>query len=82
MSAAICGFSRPACRCAHAGYELVRQPDRFAECDPAHLPFGPPHADAFECILIERAKRSVSIDVVGRIAKALAVEPWTLLKHE
>jgi hypothetical protein len=22
----------------------------------------------------------VSIDIVGRIAKALAVEPWTLLK--
>jgi transcriptional regulator with XRE-family HTH domain len=29
---------------------------------------------------IERAKRSVSIDIVARIAKALAVEPWTLLK--
>jgi transcriptional regulator with XRE-family HTH domain len=29
---------------------------------------------------IERAQRSVSIDIVSRIAKALAVEPWTLLK--
>jgi transcriptional regulator with XRE-family HTH domain len=29
---------------------------------------------------IERAKRNVSIDNVARIAKALAVEPWTLLK--
>ena len=29
---------------------------------------------------IERAKRSVSIDIVARIAKALAVEPWKLLK--
>jgi transcriptional regulator with XRE-family HTH domain len=29
---------------------------------------------------IERAKRGVSIDIVGRIAKALAVEPWKLLK--
>jgi transcriptional regulator with XRE-family HTH domain len=29
---------------------------------------------------IERAQRGVSIDIVARIAKALAVEPWTLLK--
>jgi transcriptional regulator with XRE-family HTH domain len=29
---------------------------------------------------IERAQRSVSIDIVARIAKTLAVEPWTLLK--
>jgi transcriptional regulator with XRE-family HTH domain len=29
---------------------------------------------------IERAQRSVSIDIVAQIAKALAVEPWTLLK--
>jgi transcriptional regulator with XRE-family HTH domain len=29
---------------------------------------------------IERAERSVSIDIVARIAKALAVEPWKLLK--
>jgi len=29
---------------------------------------------------IERAQRSVSIDIVARIAKALAVEPWMLLK--
>jgi transcriptional regulator with XRE-family HTH domain len=29
---------------------------------------------------IERAQRSVSIDIVARIAKALAVEPRTLLK--
>ncbi|MEA2890142.1 MAG: hypothetical protein QOI05_935 [Bradyrhizobium sp.] len=29
---------------------------------------------------IERAKRGVSIDIVARIAKALAVEPWKLLK--
>jgi transcriptional regulator with XRE-family HTH domain len=29
---------------------------------------------------IERAERGVSIDIVARIAKALAVEPWTLLK--
>jgi transcriptional regulator with XRE-family HTH domain len=29
---------------------------------------------------IECAQRSVSIDIVVRIAKALAVEPWTLLK--
>jgi transcriptional regulator with XRE-family HTH domain len=29
---------------------------------------------------IERAKRNVSIDNLARIAKALAVEPWTLLK--
>jgi transcriptional regulator with XRE-family HTH domain len=29
---------------------------------------------------IERAKRNVSIDNIARIAKALAVEPWTLLK--
>jgi transcriptional regulator with XRE-family HTH domain len=31
---------------------------------------------------IERGKRGVSIDIVGRIAKALAVAPWTLLKDE
>jgi len=31
---------------------------------------------------IERAKRNVSIDNVARIAKALAVEPWKLLKDE
>jgi DNA-binding XRE family transcriptional regulator len=29
---------------------------------------------------IERAERGVSIDIVARIAKALAVEPWKLLK--
>ena len=29
---------------------------------------------------IERAQRGVSIDIVARIAKALAVEPWKLLK--
>ena len=29
---------------------------------------------------IERGERGVSIDIVTRIAKALAVEPWTLLK--
>ncbi|HEV7599868.1 MAG TPA: helix-turn-helix transcriptional regulator [Bradyrhizobium sp.] len=29
---------------------------------------------------IERAKRNVSIDNIARIAKALAVEPWMLLK--
>jgi transcriptional regulator with XRE-family HTH domain len=29
---------------------------------------------------IERAKRSMSIDIVARIAKALSVEPWMLLK--
>jgi transcriptional regulator with XRE-family HTH domain len=29
---------------------------------------------------IERGQRNVSIDNVGRIAKALAVEPWELLK--
>jgi DNA-binding XRE family transcriptional regulator len=29
---------------------------------------------------IERAQRGVSIDIVARIANALAVEPWTLLK--
>ena len=29
---------------------------------------------------IERAERGVSIDIVARIAKALAVEPWSLLK--
>jgi DNA-binding XRE family transcriptional regulator len=29
---------------------------------------------------IERAERNVSIDNVARIAKALAVEPWKLLK--
>jgi transcriptional regulator with XRE-family HTH domain len=29
---------------------------------------------------IERAERSVSIDIVAWIAKALAVEPWKLLK--
>jgi transcriptional regulator with XRE-family HTH domain len=29
---------------------------------------------------IERAQRSVSIDIVARIAKARAVEPWTLPK--
>jgi transcriptional regulator with XRE-family HTH domain len=29
---------------------------------------------------IERAERNVSIDNIARIAKALAVEPWTLLK--
>jgi transcriptional regulator with XRE-family HTH domain len=31
---------------------------------------------------IERAKRNVSIDNVARIAKALTVEPWKLLKDE
>src|SRR4051812_30404013 len=30
---------------------------------------------------IERAKRGVSIDIVARIAKALVVEPWKLLKE-
>jgi transcriptional regulator with XRE-family HTH domain len=30
--------------------------------------------------LIERAQRNVSIDNVARIARALAVEPWELLK--
>jgi DNA-binding XRE family transcriptional regulator len=29
---------------------------------------------------VERAERNVSIDNVARIAKALAVEPWKLLK--
>jgi transcriptional regulator with XRE-family HTH domain len=29
---------------------------------------------------IERAQRGVSIDIVARIAKALAIEPWMLLK--
>ena len=29
---------------------------------------------------VERAERNVSIDNIARIAKALAVEPWMLLK--
>lgn len=29
---------------------------------------------------VERAERNVSIDNIARIAKALAVEPWKLLK--
>lgn len=29
---------------------------------------------------IERSERNVSIDNIARIAKALGVEPWTLLK--
>jgi transcriptional regulator with XRE-family HTH domain len=29
---------------------------------------------------IERAQRNVSIDNIARIARALAVEPWKLLK--
>jgi len=29
---------------------------------------------------VERAERNVSIDNIARLAKALAVEPWTLLK--
>jgi hypothetical protein len=32
------------------------------------------------CGSVERAERNVSIDHVARIAKALAVEPWKLLK--
>jgi DNA-binding XRE family transcriptional regulator len=31
---------------------------------------------------VERAERNVSIDNIGRIAKGLRVEPWTLLKDE
>ena len=30
---------------------------------------------------VERAERNVSIDNIARIAKALAVEPWRLLKE-
>jgi transcriptional regulator with XRE-family HTH domain len=31
---------------------------------------------------VERAERNVSIDNIGRIAKGLRVEPWTLLRDE
>ena len=36
--------------------------------------------DRTYCGSVERAERNVSIDNVARIAKALAVEPWMLLK--
>jgi transcriptional regulator with XRE-family HTH domain len=36
--------------------------------------------DRTYCGSVERAERNVSIDNVARIAKALAVEPWKLLK--
>jgi transcriptional regulator with XRE-family HTH domain len=36
--------------------------------------------DRTYCGSVERAERNVSIDNVARIAKALAVEPWQLLK--
>ena len=36
--------------------------------------------DRAYCGSVERAERNVSIDNVARIAKALAVEPWKLLK--
>ena len=29
---------------------------------------------------VERAERNVSIDNIARLAKALAIEPWKLLK--
>lgn len=31
---------------------------------------------------VERAERNVSIDNIGRIARALRVEPWKLLKND
>jgi transcriptional regulator with XRE-family HTH domain len=31
---------------------------------------------------VERSERNVSIDNIGRIAKGLGVEPWTLLKED
>ena len=31
---------------------------------------------------VERAERNVSIDNIGRIAKGLRVQPWTLLKDD
>jgi len=31
---------------------------------------------------IERAERNISIDNIARIAKALGVEPWRLLKSD
>ncbi|MEA2820195.1 MAG: hypothetical protein QOJ86_2199, partial [Bradyrhizobium sp.] len=36
--------------------------------------------DRTYCGSVERAERNVSIDNVARIARALAVEPWKLLK--
>jgi transcriptional regulator with XRE-family HTH domain len=36
--------------------------------------------DRTYCGSVERAERNVLIDNVARIAKALAVEPWKLLK--
>ena len=31
---------------------------------------------------VERSERNVSIDNIARIAKALGIEPWKLLKDE
>lgn len=31
---------------------------------------------------VERAERNVSIDNIGRIARALRIEPWKLLKND
>jgi transcriptional regulator with XRE-family HTH domain len=31
---------------------------------------------------VERSERNVSIDNIGRIATALGVEPWTLLRDD